>query len=216
MSNNITFRFAFGTADRPGSSVWRANIVRKKGDVYLHNAAGLGFDVHVALHASGKWSVKTGAMGRYQLAGPYRDAYGLFWGPLIYFYVWEREIDPPPPDGNIDQIQWLGWPDRHHYLIVKTQFGPSGMEVLPQDYERRIFPAVPAILNNEAMDFHLFLRHQPMTEAQKQRALHPVPEPLDYGNGTIPNHAELIRIKPGDTSRPVQIIHEPFRIVRAT
>ncbi len=211
MSKNTTFRFAFGTKDRPGSSVWRVNIVRKTGDIYMHVSPKLGHEVHVSLHSSGRFHAKT-AMKPYLLAGPWSDEYGLLWGPLIYFYEWQRQIGPAAPTGNTEKIEWLGWPDKDHFLIVKPTYAPRGLELSPHPDERRLFAPIQAAVNKEVMDFHLFVQHRPMTEDEKALTLKSPMNPITFRGGPLPVDMDLIRISPGGLDRPAQIIHERFYV----
>lgn len=211
MSKRTTLRFAFGTKDRPGSAVWRVNIVQKTGDIYMHFIPQLGHAVHVSLHASGRFHAKTPTKP-YRLAGPWRDEFGLLWGPMIYFYEWEREIGPPPPTGTTEEIEWLGWPDKDHLLIVKPTYGPHGLALSPHPDERLLFAPIQAAVNEEVMDFHLFVQHRPMTADEKDTILKSPMNPITFRGGPLPRDMDLIRISPGGLDRPAQITHERFHV----
>jgi hypothetical protein len=104
-----TLRFAFGSPEEPASSVWRINSRNKTGDVYIHNAPQFGSSIHIALHASGRFSLKL-ASERFKLEPPFEYQRGFYWGPIFFFRKFRSKLPSIPPSGNQDLINWLGLP----------------------------------------------------------------------------------------------------------
>lgn len=210
MSKNTTIRFALGTKERPGSAVWRVVVKKKVGDIYIHNNPQVGSQFHVALHASGKFHAKLGNE-RYELAPPWEDSHGLLWGPIIFFYNFERNVKPPMPTGNTELIHWLGWPDDDSIFIVKPTYTPVGMELSLEFNEKRIAHPVRAKVLHKDMDFHLFIQHRPMSEEEKKITSRSAIEPFKV-KGQMPTNLEVVRMVKKTELGPSAIILERFHV----
>jgi hypothetical protein len=205
--NILTHRFCFGTPDNPGSAVWRLNTF-VKGDVYLHNHPQFGNDIHIALHASGKFSAKLGT-DRFKLQPPFKDSNGLYWGPVMFFRKWSREVPPPPPSGQIQKVCWLGWPKAGSLFILKMLYVPANVGWVLHEDDRLLFNNIPARLFHAEMSLHILLQEREMINSEVSVCMHK-PEVLEFSS-PIPqiNNAEMIRISKTDLG-PSAIIHEPF------
>ena len=210
MAKSQTFRFAFGTENKPGSNVWRL-IISKKGDVFLNNAPQVGEEIHVALHASGKFHLKLGNGNYEKLNGPWESDSGLIFGPIIMFYQWDRIIPVPKATGKIKLIEWLGWPDKNHLYNVILNYSQPNLEVLPHPNEVSIGSIYKVKLFHEDMDLHIFLQHKEMSQDELKAVKKFVEKPLDFGNGNIPGQMDMIRVTNTDP-RFSLIIHESFEI----
>jgi hypothetical protein len=202
-----THRFCFGTPDNPGSAVWRLNAHTRAGDIYLHNLPEFGSSIHVALHASGKFSLKLGTT-RYKLQPPFKDIYGLYWGPLIFFRRCPRNLPPPSPTGQVSKVQWLGWPRDGSLFILKFLYALPAAKLVAESDERLLLSNIPAKLFHSDMMVHVFLQERPMTDEEVQGVCAHPPEPLDFGS-SAPTTIELIRVSKTELG-PSAIIHEPF------
>lgn len=202
-----TFRFAFGTASNPASAVWRINSIAKSGDVYIHNAPQFGSSVHIALHASGKFSFKLGT-DRHKLEPPYKDVNGLIWGPVIFFKPIQRELPTIPPNGKEQLINWLGLPAPDHLFMLKLIYAPIDALLVPDSDEKPLGTQMYAKLFHEEMSLHLFLQHRPLLPDEKLPARHL--EKINF-NGSLPKSLELIRVSKTKLG-PSAIIHEPYEL----
>lgn len=207
--NTETIRFAFGTAARPGSAVWRLNAHRPKGDVYLHNVPQFGANIHVALHASGRFSVKLGAE-RQRLGPPFKDQFGLYWGLLMFFRDWERTVPPISPSGNIAKIHWLGWPAPGNLYMLKLIYSPVGIDLVPDGDEFVVGTPLSAKVFHSDAWLHIFIQERPMSADEKKKSSISPYSPLDFG-GKQPTAIELLRITNTELG-PSAIVYEGFEL----
>ena len=201
-------RFAFGTEAEPGSSVWRATVT-KGGDIYVNSAPAHGKEVHIALHASGRFHYRLGRDTRFDLEPPWRDPSGRLCGPCLFFFRWDRPLPPPPPSGKKQLITWLGWPEDDHLLIVRTFYTEPSAGIRIAVGDTQVAGPVPARLLHRPMDFYLIAGQRQM--APEERAtIHRSPEVLDF-KGVPPDHLEYFRVSKTPQG-PSAIIHDTFAL----
>jgi len=201
-----TLRFAFGSPEEPASSVWRINSRNKTGDVYIHNAPQFGSSIHIALHASGRFSLKL-ASERFKLEPPFEYQRGFYWGPIFFFRKFRSKLPSIPPSGNQDLINWLGLPAKNNLFTVTIVYAPVGVELEPHPFERRIGRILPVKLFHQEMSLHVFLVHRPLQP--EERVVNHI-EKLDFKGGQ-PTALDMIRISKTEVG-PSAIIHEPYEI----
>lgn len=198
-----TVRFAFGRSEAPASAVWRASTNGKAGDVYLQNVAQLASSVHVALHASGRFSLKLGSAARERLEPPI-EAGPIFIGPVIFFQALERAAPPLEASGKMHLINWLGMPGPGSLFMIKTLYTQPNVRISPGHGEAQIGHPLACQLFHKPMSFHLVLQHRVLTSADRFHV-----EELDFRGGN-PDCVELIRVAK-TAEGPSAIIHDGFR-----
>ncbi|MFT5849824.1 MAG: hypothetical protein ACI9H6_000646 [Patiriisocius sp.] len=192
MSKKIEiYRFAFGTPEMPGSNVWRVNVRKDSGDIYINNAPQFGRDIHISLHASGNFSIKLNE-DRKKIESPcVVDETQLLNGPCIFFDTPERNIPPAIPTGSVNKIIWLGWPKEDHLMLIRTYYCKPVMAVRAEVGEQLICGPVEAKLFHEDMHFYMIAEHREKTPEEKLGKVHH--ENMDFGKH-LPSHMELIRV----------------------
>jgi hypothetical protein len=202
---NQTVRFAFGTHDTPASAVWRATSNGKAGDIYLQNAPQHANTVHVALHASGKFSFKIGEV-RHHMEPPFEYQDGCFYGPLIFFKSFNRQAPPTQATGSVSLINWLGFPAPDCIFMLKLIYTPPSTRMVVNSDETLIGQIATCKLFHKPMMLHFVLQHRALIESERSAKWHM--EELDFG-GNNPERAEMIRVSKTDLG-PSAIIHQQF------
>ena len=198
-----TVRFAFGHRESPASAVWRASANGKAGDIFLQNVAQLASSIHVALHASGRFSLKLGSRQREPLQPPMRMG-SIFVGPVIFYQALPRAAPSLEPTGNTHLVNWLGVPGAGSLFMVKTLYTQPDSGVGLGFGETQVGHPLSCRLFHKPMSFHLVLQHRALTSADGFHF-----EELDFG-GNNPDSAELIRVAK-TAEGPSAIIHDGFR-----
>lgn len=169
---NQTVRFAFGTPESAASAVWRATSNGKAGDIYLQNAPQVANSVHVALHASGRFSVKLGE-NRHRIEPPYDYQDSLaFFGPFIFFKPFPRPAPPTKATGNTSLINWLGLPAPDSLFMIKLIYTPQSSRLLVNSDEELIGQISNCRLFHKPMMLHFVLQHRQLQEIERSEKWH--------------------------------------------
>lgn len=194
---NTTIRFAFGSPEKPESSVWRA-IINNKGDIFINNEPGSGAAIHIALHSSGKFSFKLGSlalgsvteMKRHSLEPPVYFKNERVWqGPCIFFQHGYRNIPPPPPSGKVNKIIWLGSPQQNQIMCIETYYDESGRKLIPRGQEFLIGNPVKAAIFKKPMLFQMVVKTRELVGNEIGKK----PEEIGFP-GALPEAMELITV----------------------
>ncbi len=201
-------RFAFGTPEVPGSAVWRISVL-KRGDVYINNVPQLASNVHISLHASGKFHMKLGDAKYYNLEPPFVQQDSEFiHGPIIFFDTQLKNLPPLPPTGSVGKINWLGWPKDGHLFAVSTLYCRPKVKILPETHERVITGPLVVKLFHETKHLYVVLAERVQTQEERSNALDPYKN-LEF-EGTLPDAVELIRISKTFEGGPSAIVIDGF------
>ena len=166
--------------------------------------------MHLAIHSSGKTHFKFGN-NRKILKSPWTDPFGILWGPVLFFYNWERPVPPLPATGNIEKVEWLGLPNKDHLFMVKLHYVEPHLELAPHSDERYLWGPVMSKLNGKNMALSVFLQHRPMSESEIATASKSPAGPFSF-DGNSPKHMEMIRVAEGVSEGPSTIVIERFAL----
>lgn len=195
---NETIRFAFGTKENPGSAVWRINIIKKTGDVYINNAPVFGLETHISLHSSGIFSMKLGKNKRHPLQPPcIIDGSNLINGPCIFFSGDKSNVKPPEPSGSIENIKWLGWPEDGNLVTIRIYYSNIDTKIITSENEILIASSLPVKLFHKDMLLHIIAEYRLMSEEEKNspNTIFPYKDfrRMEFTDN-IPEYIELIRV----------------------
>ncbi|MCA9364755.1 MAG: hypothetical protein KC736_02590 [Candidatus Moranbacteria bacterium] len=216
--NSKVFRFAFGTREVPGTSTWRI-VSDQNGNIYINNAAQFGNEIHIALHASGEFSVKLGLKEkggkRYPLEPPFIQKNSeLIHGPFMFFLRQKRNLPPAPATGSIKKINWLGWPKEGHMFILAFSYCPLKRKIELRSNEKILYGPINVKLFHEDKNFYL-------TSLERKIEPQEVPDPQDPNRKlefkeSLPDTIDMIRIAKTPQG-PSAIIIEGFNaLIKAT
>lgn len=186
------YRFAFGTIEAPGSAVWRVNISKTDGSIYINNAPQFGAQIHISLHASGNFHLKLNDK-RYDLEPPLiqEDSHFIY-GPCIFFDRQGRNLPPPPPTGNLGKINWLGWPKDGHLFAVSTYYCEPKIRIESEAHERTICGPVSTMLFHKKKHFYVIVAEREQLLEERTASQDPYKN-LEFG-GALPQSIELVRV----------------------
>lgn len=217
--SNPVIRFAFGTPERQGSSVWRVCGDKKHGDIYINNLPSFAQEVHIALHASGKFSLKLGNnVQRHRLEPPlYSEETGLISGPCIFFSGDPSNLKPAPATSSIHKINWLGWPEKGYLMVVRMYYLNEDDFLILQENEKVIGYPLKARVQYEDKKFFLVVEHRRLMEKEKDAYIeNNIPyndyRRLDF-HGNIPVYGEMIKISKRTEAGISAIVIEGVNVV---
>ena len=214
MAKNKIFRFAFGTADNPSSSVWRIVVQKNKGDIYINNSAPAASTLHLALHASGQFHFKHGSGNYKNLKSPISIHPNAFLGPVIFYDLQERERQSPKATGSTKLINWLGEPNLNHLFLIKTIYCNKDFNIEILNAGTVLYSDSNVKLYNHPMDFHLVLEQREMSAQEIESNKNSQPEIIDF-KGSLSEDAqiELIRVtNPNSMFSPSCIVYHKYHI----
>ncbi len=187
-----THRFAFGTSENPGSAVWRVIVPKTEGSVYIHNSPLFGNQIHISLHASGKFHMKLND-NKYNLEPPFTQENSPFiHGPIIFFDKQDRNLPPPGATGNIEKINWLGWPKNYHLFAISTYYCEVNINIKPEAHERIICGPIRVKLFYKEKNFYMIIKEREQFPEERTISQDNYKN-LEF-NTDLPNSIELIRI----------------------